>query len=113
MLPTAQDARTGLVVGSSATVLSDTVDPLKLSLAGRWLLTLKCTHATRGISLVRYRRRVTPDAPWGPWVTATGVAPAAGETAEIGVDGDCTEDLDLELTGDGGASSVEAYVVGV
>lgn len=113
MTPTAQDRRTGVTVGSTATVLSDSADPLKLSLAGRWVLHVKCSHATVGVALVRYRRRGADGWPWGPWVTATGVAPGPGVTHEVGLDGDCMEDMDVELTGDGGASTAALYVVGV
>ena len=112
-IATAQDSRTGVAVAGTATVLSDAATPLKLALAGRWLLTIECTHATRGISVVRYRRRGTSSSPWGPWVTATGVTVAALATAEVAVDGDCLEDLDVELTGDGGTSTAALYVVGV
>jgi hypothetical protein len=112
-IATAQDSRTSVAVAGTATVLSDTATPLKLALAGRWLLTIHCTHATRGLSVVRYRRRGTTASPWAPWVTATGVTVAALATAEIGVDGDCAEDLDVELTGDGGTSTAALYVVGV
>jgi hypothetical protein len=112
-IATAQDSRTGVAVAGTATVLSASANPLKLSLAGRWLLTIKCTHASRGISVVRYRRRGDASWPWGPWVTATGITVAAGATAEVGVDGDCLEDLDVELTGDGGTSTASLYVVGV
>ncbi len=115
MTPTANDRLTGLAIAATATIVSDLsgARALKLALAARWLLTIKCTHASRGLSVVRYRRRVTATAPWGPWVTATGVTVAAGATADIGVDGDCAEDLDVELTGDGGTSTAELYVVGV
>lgn len=114
-IPTALDSLTGLAILSTATIVSGLsgARALKLSLAGRWVLTIHCTHATVGLSVVRYRRRVSTAAPWGPWVTATGVTVAAGATAEIGVDGDCLEDLDVELTGDGGASTAALYVVGV
>ena len=113
-IPTALDHRLAFAVAATATVLSDAVDPLSLALSGRWVLTIKCTHATRGISVVRYRRRGDPLWPWGPWITATGITIAAnGATAEVGVDGDCLADLDVELTGDGGTSTAELYVVGV
>lgn len=114
--PTAQDSLSALAILSTATIVSSlapALRPLKLSLAGRWVLTIHCTHATVGLSVVRYRRRVSTSAPWGPWVTAAGVTVAAGATGEVGIDGDCLEDLDVELTGDGGVSSAALYVVGV
>lgn len=107
------DRRTAFSVAATATVLSALADPLTLALSGRWLLTIECTHATRGISVVRYRRRGDASFPWGPWVTATGITVAAGATAEVAVDGDCARDLDVELTGDGGTSTAALYVVGV
>lgn len=112
-IPTALDSRTAVAVAGTATVLSDTVDPLSLALSGRWMLTISCTHATRGISLVRYRVRGDSSHPWGPWVTATGVSPAALATAIVEVDGACAAHLDVELTGDGGTSTASLYVVGV
>jgi hypothetical protein len=114
-IPTALDSLTGLAIAATATIVSDLsgARALKLALAGRWVLTIHCTHASRGLSVVRYRRRVSTSAPWGPWITATGVTVAALATAEIGVDGDCLEDLDVELTGDGGASTAALYVAGV
>jgi len=115
-MATAQDHLLALAILGTATIVSEITGqrPLKLSLAGRWLLTIKCTHATRGLSVVRYRRRGTTDSPWGPWVTAAGITVAPdGGTADVGVDGDCAEDLDVELTGNGGTSTAELHVVGV
>lgn len=112
-IPTAQDSRAGVAVAGTATVLSDSAAPLLLAHARCWLLTIECTHATRGISVVRYRRRGQTGWPWGPWITATGITVAALATAEIAVDGDAARDLDIELTGDGGTSTASLYVVGV
>ena len=115
MALTTNDSQTGLAIAATATIVSGLsgARALRRDYAGRWVLTIHCTHATVGLSVVRYRRRVTTDAPWGPWVTATGVTVAALATAEIGVDGDCAKDVDVELTGDGGVSSAALYVVGV
>lgn len=114
MTPTASDRLTGLAIGSTATIVSAITGAraLLLAHAGRWVLTVHCSHATVGLSVIRYRRRVSSVAPWGPWI-ASGLTCAAGATAEIGVDGDAAWELDVELTGDGGTSEAALYVVGV
>lgn len=104
---TANDSRTGLATsGSPATLAS----PLKLAHAGRWCLWIAPT--TQALTLVRYRTRGASDWPWGPWVTATGVTPAAGATGTVAVDGDCAYELDVEVTA-AGAGTVALYVAGV
>jgi hypothetical protein len=45
-------------------------------------------------------------------VTATGVAPADGAVGTVAVDGDCSLQLDVELTADGDGT-VALYLVGV
>lgn len=114
MTPTASDRLTGLAVAATATIVSGLTGAraLLLAYAGRWVLTVHCSHATRGLSVIRYRRRVSSAAPWGPWV-ASGLTCAAGATVEIGVDGDCAWELDVELTGDGGTSEAGLYLAGV
>lgn len=114
MTPTASDRLTGLAVAATATIVSGLsgARALLLAHAGRWVLTVHCTHATRGLSVIRYRRRVSSVAPWGPWV-ASGLTCAAGATAEIGVDGDAAWELDVELTGDGGEAAAALYLAGV
>lgn len=118
------DKLEGLAVGGTATVMSAITGarPLRLNGARRWVLTLECTHVTRGVSLVRWRRRgYEGDGadqaawPWSPWVTSTVTLSASGgatPTGEIAIDGDASAELDLEFTGDGGASEVSAYVRG-
>jgi hypothetical protein len=110
MTPTAKDSRSGWSVTTSATVLSDTASPLLLAHAARWELTLAPT--THDLSLVRYRTRGDASWPWSPWVTATGVTPAAGATGTIAVDGGCGWELDVECTASGGTANVALYVVG-
>lgn len=110
MIPTAQDKRTGLVTSGSAVALTDgSGTPLKLALAGRWCLWIAPT--TEALTLVRYRTRGHADWPWSAWVTATGVAPAAGAVGTVSVDGDCAADLDVEVTA-GGAGTCDFYLVG-
>ena len=116
MLLTAQDSRTAFAVAGTATILSSSVDPLRLSHAGRWECTVVCTHASRGISTIRWRTRGQSSWPWSAWVTTTLTCDAAGgtsPTATIAVDGGCALDLDVELTGSGGTSTASLYVVGV
>ena len=114
MTPTASDRLTGLAIGAAATIVSTLsgARALLLAHAGRWVLTVHCSHATRGLSVIRYRRRVSSVAPWSPWV-ASGLTCAAGASAEIGVDGDAAWELDVELTGDGGTSEAALHLAGV
>lgn len=107
MLLTAQDSRTGVATSTTPASLAS---PLRLAYADRWCLWIAPT--TEAVTLVRYRTRGRSDWPWGPWVTATGVTPAAGATGTVAVDGDCAADLDVEITA-AGTGTVALYVVGV
>lgn len=111
MIPTALDKHLGLVTSVSAAALTDASGtPLKLAYARRWQLWIQAN--TQAISLVRYRVRGQSDWPWSAWVTATGVAPAAGAVGTVSLDGDCSLELDVEVTA-AGAGTADFYLVGV
>lgn len=97
-------------ISSSAAALSSVARPLALGYAGRWKLWVKPTGAD--LTTVRYRTRGRTDWPWSDWVTATGVAPGDGVAGTIAVDGDCSLQLDVELTADGDGTAA-LYLVGV
>jgi len=87
------DKLEGLAVGGTATVMSAITGarPLRLNGARRWVLTLECTHLTRGVSLIRWRRRGyegdggdNPAWPWSPWVTSTVTLTASGGATPTG-----------------------------
>ena len=110
-VPNALATRLALVTSTSPVKLTDASgSPLLLAYTRRWQLWIPAT--TQALTLVRYRTRGRIDWPWSDWVTATGVTPAAGGCGTVSVDGDCSYELDVEVTA-AGAGTVSFYLVGV
>ena len=114
--PVADDRRTAWSVAGSATVLSETLDPLKLALCRTWQLLVTNGHASQTITALRLRFRNRSGGAWGPWETVTLAAPiAAGVTLRVQspADGECSWEMDVEATASGASTPVSLDVVGV
>lgn len=115
--PAAEDLQLSISVpAGTVVVLSEVAGKraLNLGLAERWVLTLECVSGP-GISLVRYRRRGNATWPWSTdWIDAEGVVLGSTGVGEIRVVGDCSRQLDIELTAAAGVapSIVNLYLLG-
>lgn len=95
----ADDTRTLALTGTTAAALSaQPSGPLLAAHARRITLTLAVASGGGNVTSVRWRIRSKPTSPWGPWVTATGVTPAAGSSATIDLTDTVAWHVDVEVT---------------
>lgn len=117
IIPAADDSLLSLQVPQGTTVALSTMTgkrPLRLGLAERWILTLECVSGP-GITLVRYRRRGNSSWPWSTdWIEAEGVVLGSPGVGEVRALGDCSMELDVELTAGAGVAPavVNLFVLG-
>ena len=75
--PVADDRRTAWSVTTTPTILSATLDPLKLAGARRW--TLLVTTASQALSALRLRYRTRGSGQWSAWESVSTGLPPAGQ----------------------------------
>lgn len=98
--PVAEDSQALMSVDAGATASLSAADgfrPLKLNLSERWVLAVSCVSGP-GVTAVRYRRRGRRDWPWLDWETAAVTPIASGHCGEVRALGDCSLELDVEVT---------------
>lgn len=90
------------------------VTTLSVALAARWTLHVHNTGPTNAITAIRYRRRLRAgESRVGPWIALIASLPIAAAGAwELQVDGDATDEIDVELTSTAGTTALLS-VVGV